>query len=98
MFEETGSSKFFWSTRYLETSDRQTWTRKTGPNTSGILLRSSDNRIQNGSSPNNAMIVNSVNNESSNVNYGLGLATSITTTTGDELKTTSLDILPCFCL
>lgn len=98
LFEETGSSKFFWSTRYLETSDGQTWTRKTGPVTSGILLRSSDNRIQNGSSPNNAMIVNSVNNESSNVNYGLGLATSITTTTDDELKTTNLDILPCFCL
>ena len=98
LFEETGSSKFFWSTRYLETSDGQTWTRKTGPVTSGILLRSSDNRIQNGNSPNNAMIVNSVNNESSNVNYGLGLATSITTTTDDELKTTNLDILPCFCL
>lgn len=64
-----GSSKFFWSSRYLEPTLPDGWKRKAESYiTSLLLLRSTDNQVQGGSSPNNAVLFNGAEGASAEYN------------------------------
>ena len=99
-----GSSKFFWSSRYLLPSNGgENWTRL-GKKTSILLLRSTDNTVQRGSSPNNASIFNGTTDSKGDVSYALQNATAVPKTAYDKISNDpyyepiNMDILPCFCL